>query len=90
MDVFHKPLCRQCQDRRREYEDIKSGKLTLDYEKITHCLDCGKDLSGETVHGAYCASCSEKFNQRKKKSPFSPEDKRKKSKFFKDIDSNHL
>lgn len=90
MDVFYKPLCMECQDRQRRYEDIKSGKLVVEYEKITHCLDCGKDLSEEIVHGAYCSACLEKFNQRKQKNPFSPEDKRRKSKLLKDIDSDHL
>ncbi len=90
MDVFHKPLCVECQNRQRRDEDIKSGKLVVEYEKITHCLDCGKNLSGETVHGAYCETCSEKFRQTKQKNPFSSKSSRNKSKFLKDIDSNHL
>ena len=90
MDVYKRALCLQCQDYQQRYEDITSGKLVVEYEKITHCLDCGKDLSGETVHGAYCSTCLEKFDQRNQKNPFSPEGKRKKSKFLKDIDSDHL
>jgi predicted RNA-binding Zn-ribbon protein involved in translation (DUF1610 family) len=62
MDVFHKSLCFECQKRAQRYLDITSGKLKVEYEKISKCVRCGGELSEEDRKKLYCDSCSKKIN----------------------------
>ena len=86
---YRKPLCMECQKRIQRYLDIKSGKLKIEYEKISNCVRCGKELSGENTKRAYCDSCNKEVSNMKNDNPFSPFNKTGKSKFPDDIDSDH-
>ena len=61
MDVYHKPLCFECQKRTQRYLDITSGKLKVEYEKISNCIRCGKKLPKEKTKRPYCDICSKEI-----------------------------
>ncbi len=89
LNHYRKPLCMECQKRIQRYLDIKSGKLKIEYEKISNCVRCGKELSGENTKRAYCDSCNKAVSNMKNDNPFSLFNKTGKSKFPDDIDSDH-
>jgi DNA-directed RNA polymerase subunit RPC12/RpoP len=89
IDVYRKPLCRECQERIQRYLDIRSGKLKIEYEKISKCVRCGKELSGENTKRVHCDSCNKEISNMKNDNPFSPLNKRGTSKFRDGIDSDH-
>jgi hypothetical protein len=89
MDVYHKSLCFDCQERTQRYLDIRSGKLKVVYEKISKCVRCGAELPEVDSKKPYCASCSKKISGMKDDNPFSPTEKFGASKSHYGMNSDH-